>query len=114
MPTVTQDLLTRLQKQHDGCSVYELHNILGLSKSAIYQMADGSVEMQGDTLMIACDILGEDVRPWLVRIELTRCRSPKRRQILKRILDDYDTPATRAMAGAVAFLALVPWPAFPL
>ncbi len=59
--------------------------------------------MGTDTLLIACDILGEDSRPWIVRAELERCKSPERRKILKHILEAFDSPETRA---AVGFLAL--------
>lgn len=111
--TTTQELLTMLQTQHDGCSLYALHNILGVSKAAIYQMADGQQEMNTDTLLIACDVLGVDPTPWLLRVELTRCRSPKRRQILKAMLDRFDAPETRAVAGFLAFFVVGLWSVFP-
>ena len=60
--------------------------------------------MGTDTILIACDCLGIDARPWLIRAELDRCKSPKRRKILERILMDLDTPAGRAIAGVVLVL----------
>jgi len=95
-----------LQEHHVGCSLYQLHNILGISTANIYQFSKGQYEMSADTLLIACDILGLDPRPWLIRIELTRCKSPKRRQILQRILDTMDCPENRAAVGFMAFLVV--------
>lgn len=106
MKTVSQELLTMLQTQHDGCSLYALHHILGVSKANIYQIADGDQEMSTDTMLIACDCLGIDPRPYLIRAELTRCRSPKRRQILQKILADLDTTLGRAIAGFALFLVV--------
>ena len=106
MKTVSQELLTLLQQHHDGCSVYELHKILCVSRSAIYQIADGDVEMQSETILIACDILGLDARPWIIRTEITRTRSPKRRQILERILASLDSPESRAAVGFLAFFTV--------
>jgi len=106
MKTVTQELLTMLQEHHDGCSLYALHNILGVSTANIYQFSKGQYEMSADTLLIACDILGLDPRPWLIRVELTRCKSPKRRQILERILASLDSPESRAAVGFLAFFVV--------
>lgn len=101
MKNASQELLTMLQTQHDGCSLYALHHILGVTDQAIYNIADGRSQMGSDTILIACDCLGIDARPWLIRVELERCKSPKRRQILQRILADFDTTAGRAIAGFV-------------
>lgn len=60
--------------------------------------------MSPDTILIACDCLGVDSRPWLIQAEIDTCRSPKRRQILERILAEMNTPAGRAIAGLVLFL----------
>ena len=70
--------------------------------------------MGADTVLIVCDVLGIDPRPWLIRVELTRCKSPKRRQILQRILADLDTPAGRAIAGFLAFFVVGFFGAFPV
>ena len=102
-----------LQTQHDGCSLYALHNILGLSPQAIYDISNGHTELSSDTLLIACDVLGVDPTPWLLRVELTRCRSPKRRQILKAMLDRFDAPETRAVAGFLSFFVVGLWSVFP-
>ncbi|WP_199453525.1 hypothetical protein [Marinobacter sp. bablab_jr008] len=104
--TPSQELLTMLQAQHNGCSLYALHHILGVTDAAIYKIADGTSEMSTDTILIACDCLGVDPRPWLIRAELTRCRSPKRRQILTRILAELDTAETRAAVGFLAFFVV--------
>lgn len=62
--------------------------------------------MGSDTILIACDCLGIDPRPWLIQVELDRCKSPKRRQILTRILSELDSPAGRAIAGLFLFLVV--------
>ena len=107
METVGKELLTLLKTHHDGCSLYALHDILGLSTQAVYDIANGHSSMGADTILIACDVLGIDSRPWLIRAELDRCRSPKRRQILERILSELDSPAGRAIAGLWLFCVVV-------
>lgn len=102
-----------LQTHHDGCSLYAIHNILGLSTQAVYDISNGHTEMSPDTLLIACDILSIDPTPWLLRVELTRCRSPKRRQILRDMLDRMTGPTGRAMAGMLAFFVVGFWQVFP-
>lgn len=106
MKTVGRELLTMLQAQHDGCSLYALHHILGLSTQAVYEIANGHTSMGTDTILIACDCLGIDPRPWLIQAELDRCKSPKRRKILNKILADLDTTVTRAAAGVLAFFMM--------
>ncbi|WP_375170105.1 hypothetical protein [Marinobacter sp.] len=101
MKTVSQELLTLLQTQHDGCSLYALADILGVTTQNIYRISNGQGQFSTDTILIACDCLGVDPRPWLIQAELDRCKSPKRRQILQRILADLDTAAGRAIAGVV-------------
>jgi plasmid maintenance system antidote protein VapI len=101
--TVGQELLTRLQKQHNGCSLYSVAQILCISHQNVYQIAKGNRHMATDTLLIACDCLGEDARPWLIRAEMDTCKSPQRRQILQKILTDLEGPVTRAVAGVLAF-----------
>lgn len=101
--TVGQELLSLLQKQHDGCSLHALHSILCVSHQNVYQIAKGERHMATDTILIACDCLGEDARPWLIQAEMDTCKSPKRRQILKKILADLEGPVTRAAAGVLAF-----------
>jgi len=105
--TPGMELLTMLQTQHDGCSLYALRNILGVSNQTIYQIANGTQEMGADTVMICCDVLGVDPQPWLLRIEITRCRSPKRRLILERMLAAMDSPGARAVAGLWLVCAVV-------
>lgn len=107
MENVGRELLTLLQAQHEGCSLYALHNILGLSNQAVYQIAHGHQEMGADTVLIACDVLGVDPQPWLIRVELTRCKSAKKRQILERMLEQFDTPQARAVAGLWLFCLVV-------
>ena len=111
---VGQTLLTRLQAQHDGCSVRALHQILGISPQNVYQIWHGQNHMATDTILIACDCLGEDARPWLIQAEIETCRSPKRRQILYKILGDLDTPVGRAIAGVMAFFVVGFFGVFPL
>ena len=106
METVGQQLLTMLKAQHVGASTYSLHHILGCSPQNVYQLADGTQEMGSDTVLIACDCLGIDPRPWLIQVELNRCKSPKRRQILTKILADLDTTLGRAIAGFALFLVV--------
>ena len=101
--TVGQTLLTKLQTQHDGCSLYALHDILGVSRQNVCQIAKGERHMATDTILIACDCLGVDSRPWLIQAEIDTCKSPKRRQILTKILADLEGPVTRAVAGVLAF-----------
>lgn len=103
MQTVGMELLTLLKAQYPDASTYSLHHILGCSPQNVYQIADGSQEMGADTVLIACDCLGIDPRPWLIRVELHRCKSSKRRQILNKILADLEGPVTRAAAGVLAF-----------
>lgn len=105
METVGQKLLTMLQSHYDGCSLYAIHQMLGISRQNVYQIASGKRHMSTDTILIACDCLGVDPRPWLIQAEIDTCRSPKRRQILARILADLDTPTGRAIAGL--FLLMV-------
>lgn len=102
--TVGQQLLTMLQSQYDGCSLNALHNILCVSPQNVYQIAHGERSMSTDTILIACDILGVDPQPWLIQSEIDTCRSPKRRQILERILAKMDTATGRAAVGLLAFL----------
>lgn len=97
--TVGQQLLTMLRAQHDGCSLNALHHILGVSPQNVYQIAHGERHMATDTILIACDCLGVDPRPWLIQAEIDTCKSPKRRQILYKILGDLDTSLGRAIAG---------------
>lgn len=104
--TVAQELLTKLQAQHGGCTLYQLHKILGVTTQSIYRMSNGQMSMATDTILIACDVLGEDSRPWIVRAELERCKSPERRQILKHILEAFDCPESRAAVGFMAFLVV--------
>lgn len=101
--TVGQRLLTKLQAQHDGCSLFAVAQILCISHQNVYQIAKGNRHMATDTLLIACDCLGEDARPWLIQAEMDTCKSPQRRQILKKILADLEGPVTRAAAGVLAF-----------
>jgi len=103
-----------LQAQHGGCSLYALHHILGVSTQAVYKIADGKAHMGTDTMLIACDCLGVDPRPWLIRVELERCKSPKRRQILMKILNDLEPVITRAVVGFVALFGVGLFGAFPL
>lgn len=103
MKTVSQQLLTMLQTQHDGCSLYALADILGVTTQNVYKISNGHGQFSTDTVLIACDCLGIDPRPWLIRVELDRCKSPKRRQILMKILADLEGPVTRAVAGVLAF-----------
>ena len=112
METVGQTLLTMLKAQYPDASTYSFHHMLGCSPQNIYQIADGSQEMGADTVLIACDCLGIDPRPWLIRVELHRCKSPKRRQILTRILADLDTPTGRAIAGLVLLVVGVDYGGF--
>jgi len=97
--TASQHLLTMLKAQHEGCSLYALHHILGVSAQNIYKINEGNQEFSPDTVMICCDVLAVDPQPWLLRIEITRCRSPKRRQIMERMLSAMDSPGCRAVAG---------------
>ena len=106
METVGKQLLTMLKAQHPGASLYSFHHILGCSPQNVYQIADGDSAMGADTILIACDCLGIDPRPWLIQAELDRCKSPKRRQILARILADLDTATGRAIAGLVLVLVV--------
>jgi len=70
--------------------------------------------MATDTILIACDCLGLDPRPWLIRAEIDVCRSPKRRQILMKILNDLEPVITRAVVGFVALFGVGLFGAFPL
>lgn len=106
METVGQTLLTKLQTHHGGCTLHALHNILCISSQYIYQIANGNRGMSTDTILIACDILGEDPRPWLIQAEIQTCQSPKRREILRRLFDELNTPAGRAIAGLLVFMVL--------
>lgn len=112
--TVGQKLLTMLQAQHDGCSLYALHHILCVSDANVYQIAKGERHMATDTILIACDCLGIDARPWLIQAEIDTCKSPKRRQILYRILDELNTPETRAAVGFLAFFVVGFFGVFPV
>lgn len=111
--TVGQKLLTMLQAQHNGCSLYALHHILCVSDANVYQIAKGERHMATDTILIACDCLGIDARPWLIQAEIDTCKSPKRRQILQRILAELDTPQTRAAVGFLAFFVVGFFGVFP-
>lgn len=111
--TVGQQLLTMLQAQHDGCSLHALHHILCISHQNVYQIAKGERHMATDTILIACDCLQVDPRPWLIRAEIDTCKSPKRRQILQRILAELDTPQTRAAVGFLAFFVVGFFGVFP-
>ena len=114
METVGQQLLTMLRSLHEEASLYSFHHILGCSHQTVYQIADGTQEMGADTILIVCDCLGIDPRPWLIRAELTRCKSPKRRQILMKILGDLEPVVTRAVVGFVALFGVGLFGAFPL
>jgi plasmid maintenance system antidote protein VapI len=114
MKNSSQQLLTNLQAQHNGCTLYALHHILGISDRAVYKLADGKSHMASDTILIACDCLGVDARPWLIRVELDRCKSPQRRQILMKILNDLEPIITRAAVGFVALFGVGLFGAFPL
>ena len=111
--TVGQKLLTMLQAQHDGASLLAISHILCISHQNVYQIAKGQRHMASDTILIACDCLGIDPRPWLIRAEIDTCKSPKRRQILQRILAELDTPQTRAIAGFLAFFVVGFFGVFP-
>lgn len=113
MEKVGQTLLTMLRTQYPDASLYSFHHMLGCSPQNVYQIADGTQEMGADTILIACDCLGIDARPWLIQAELDRCKSPKRRQILSRILAELDTPQTRAIAGVLAFFVVGFFGVFP-
>ena len=80
--------------------------MLGISPQNVYQIWHGQSHMATDTILIACDCLGEDARPWLIQAEIETCKSPKRRQILEKILTELDTPAGRAIAGLFLFLVV--------
>lgn len=99
--TVGQHLLTMLQTQHDGCSLFSVSQMLCISHQNVYQIAKGNRHMAGDTILIACDCLQADARPWLIQAEIETCKSPQRRQILYKILADLDTSLGRAIAGLV-------------
>lgn len=107
METVGKQLLTMLKAQHPDASTYSLHHILGCSPQNVYQIADGTSAMGADTILIACDCLGIDPRPWLIQAELDRCKSPKRRKILLKILDDLDTTVGAAVAGLALLFVVV-------
>lgn len=94
--------------------MHALHNILCISSQYIYQIANGNRGMSTDTILIACDVLGEDPRPWLLEAEIQTCQSPKRREILRRLLGELNTPAGRAVAGMVAFLVVGDFSALPV
>lgn len=102
-----------LQTQYDGCSLYALHNILSISDANVYQIFKGERHMATDTILIACDVLGVDPTPWIIQAEMETCRSPKRRQILKAMLDRFDAPQTRAVAGFLAFFVVGIWSFLP-
>lgn len=106
MNTTSQELLTFLQTQHDGCSLYALADMLGVTTQNIYKISNGHGQFSSDTILIACDCLGVDPRPWLLRVEMERCKSSKRRQILQRILSDLDSGPGRAIAGLVLVLVV--------
>jgi len=110
--TVGQELLTLLQTQHGGISLYAVSQMLCVSHQNVYQIANGERHMASDTILIACDCLGVDPRPWLIQAEIDTCKSPKRRQILARILADLDTPAGRAIAGLVLLVVGVDYGGF--
>jgi len=114
METIGKTLLTMLQTQHEGASLHSLHHILGVSPQNVYQIAHGQRHMATDTILIACDCLGLDPRPWLIRAEIDVCRSPKRRQILMKILNDLEPVITRAVVGFVALFGVGLFGAFPL
>ena len=101
--TVGQKLLTMLQAQHDGCSLYAVSQMLCISHQNVYQIAKGNRHMASDTILIACDCLQVDARPWLIQAEIDTCKSPQRRQILYKILADLEPALTRAVAGLFAF-----------
>ena len=101
--TVGQKLLTMLQSQHDGASLHAVSQILCISSQNVYQIAKGQRHMASDTILIACDCLQVDARPWLIRAEIDTCKSPQRRQILYKILADLEPALTRAVAGVLAF-----------
>lgn len=111
--TVGQQLLTMLQAQHDGASLLAVSQMLCISHQNVYQIAKGQRHMASDTILIACDCLQVDARPWLIQAEIDTCKSPKRRQILYRILDELNTPETRAAVGFLAFFVVGFFGVFP-
>jgi plasmid maintenance system antidote protein VapI len=114
MKNVGQELLTRLQTQYQAPSLRALHHVLCVSPQNLYQIDKGQRHMATDTILIACDCLGIDPRPWLIQAEIDVCKTPQRRQILTRILHDLDSTATRAVTGCVAFLLMGWGGGFPL
>lgn len=111
--TVGQQLLSLLQSQHDGASLLAVSQMLCISHQNVYQIAKGQRHMASDTILIACDCLGVDSRPWLIRAEMDTTKSPQRRQILARILTQFDSPQARAVAGFMAFFVVGFFGVFP-
>ena len=113
MQTVGQTLLTILQTHHNGASVRAIPRILCITSQNAYQIAHGQRQMSSDTILIACDCLGEDARPWLIQAEIDVCKSPARRQILTKILGDLQTAVTYASTGLLALFVAGNMGVFP-
>jgi plasmid maintenance system antidote protein VapI len=106
MQAVGKQLLTKLQTQYDGATLNAVSRILCISSQNAYQIAHGQRQMASDTILIACDCLGLDARPWLIQAEIDACKSPQRRQILMKILADLGTAVSRSATGVAAFLMM--------
>ena len=113
MQSVGTVLLTKLQTQYDGATLNAVSRILCISSQNAYQIAHGQRNMASDTILIACDCLGLDARPWLIQAEIDASKSPQRRQILIKILRDLETAVSRAATGVAAFLVMGFFGGFP-
>lgn len=105
----SQRLLTKLKAQYRLQSNYQLHKILCCTVTGVMNVVHGRSQLSGDLVMVACDLLGEDPTPWLLEIEICRCKSPERRKILERLLKRADQAAGHAMPALAALLVLPFW-----
>ena len=106
--TPSQELLTRVKAQHDLTTDWQLHKVMGCTINGVRRALRGEGELSTDLVLVACELLNEDPQPWIIRVELRRCQSPKRREILKRILARLEESSDRAMAVFLA-VAMVPF-----
>ena len=100
--TPSQTLLTRVKAAHGLTSDWQLHKVLGCTLSGLRRVSKGGGELSTDLVIVACDLIAEDPQPWIIRCELERCPSPKRREILQRILARLEESTDTAMAVFLA------------
>ena len=104
--TPSQTLLTKVKTQHGLETDWQLHKVLGCTLSGLRRASRGHGELSTDLVLVACELIQEDPQPWLLRVELKRCKSPKSREILERILARLEDAQSSAISMLCAALLL--------